>query len=124
MNYTDRKTLTEFLGECWHEPIFVRDNPVEGHFKCSKCGIELKINKSANRTFTTPDDFFDLVARLRETGKWVKFRVFAFKTWWNDPTLLASMPYDSTINAIFEDWLLDPARFCELVAEWLKKEER
>jgi hypothetical protein len=107
MNDTARKALTEFCPE-----------------------IEKYISHSADKIawLLTQDErdgliFCALVKRLRETGKWSKFRAFAFKTWWNDPTLLASMPYDSTINAIFEDLLLDSARFAGLVAGWLGLKE-
>jgi len=127
MNYTDRKTLTEFLGECWHR---IKKKDVCGcHYQCT-CGGAFIYPDTADvhvvdetRTFTTPDDFFALVERLRETGKWGEFILFADRIWADDPV---SVPWfvsgDESQIVPFTAWLFDPARFCELVAEWLKEE--
>ena len=67
---SDRRLLTEFLGECWHDdPIFREYIPGVEHIQfveleCSKChGHYLK-----NRTFTTWQDTGDLKERIVEMG--------------------------------------------------------
>jgi hypothetical protein len=94
MNESDAKLLTEFLGECWHE---VED--ADAQWSCCKCDrpIEYENGKVINRTFTTPDDFFAVKRKLVEKG---------FDRWSNE--------------AEFELWLINPARFCELAAGFLK----
>jgi predicted helicase len=63
--------------------------------------------------------FFALVKRLRETGKWVEFRTYA------DGERIKEAWKRTGIDDL-DVWLLDPARFAGLVAEWpdLLKEER
>lgn len=51
-----RKYLTELLGECWH----VKGNT--GY--CQLCGEPLQLVGDYNRTFTTPQDFFDVVRAI------------------------------------------------------------
>jgi hypothetical protein len=117
------KALTEWMGECWHKPV-IEDYDSRGiWWSCGKCGNRYR--PPEHRTFDTPDDFFALVKRLRETGKWEEFILFADRIWADDP---ASVPWfvsgDEPQIVPFTDWILDPARFAGLVAEWLKKEER
>lgn len=109
----DRKLLTEFLGECWHDgPIFREYIPGVEHIQfveleCSKChGHYLK-----NRTFTTWQDTGDLKERLVEMGEWIGFKQFA------------RMNHPECGGEDFIDWLMDQIRFPELVAGWLKKRE-
>ena len=63
--------------------------------------------------------FFALVKRLRETGKWVKFEDYA-----DDQRIVRTVEDENFSKKYYSltDWLLDPARFCELVAGWLKDE--
>jgi len=61
------------------------------------------------RTFTTPDDFFALTRRIQERGEWIQFEEYAFVKW------------NGHEDHFFIPWLLDPARFAELVAQWLEE---
>jgi hypothetical protein len=57
---TRRKYLTELLGECcWQS-----NNKTLNEYKnrCVNCGLEKDTHK--HRTFTTPQDFFDVVRAL------------------------------------------------------------
>ena len=108
MNDDDRKLLTEFLGELFRPGLVGMPYTFEG-------------KTYSNRTFTTPDDFFALVKRLRETGKVIEFCKYlkAFG--------LARVS-ESCYTTSTDRWYIaldciDPARFSGLVAEWLKGEK-
>ena len=68
MNESDRKILTNQLGECWH---IQQDDSI-----LCRCGEPLP----HNRTFTTRNDLMDLYQQVYEDGKWDDFFWdFAFK---------------------------------------------
>jgi len=61
--------------------------------------------------------FFVLVKRLRETGKFDRFWDFAaWKHYEEFPDYIPERP----LFLVIFDWLLDPARFAGLVAEFVK----
>ena len=69
MNDTQRKALTEMLGECWHEK----------HWD----SVARQNRALPNRTFLTPQDFFDVVRVLdRETISDI-LKTLAFKRQYN-----------------------------------------
>jgi hypothetical protein len=75
MTDEQRKLLTEYLGECWHEWGYVRGSVKQEIFQCVKCGETCKgiVNcHQKQRTFDNPEDFFVL-------WNWVKK-----KDWWED----------------------------------------
>ena len=118
MTDDNRKLLTEYLGICWHtgnQSSAVGRVRMTGGIilqKCTKCGKIMSDSFhiiSENRTFATPDDFFALKDKLVEKGDWGQFIAFA------ELVRLC----DNCIEWI--DWLINPANFCELVAEWLKR---
>jgi hypothetical protein len=101
----DRKRLTLYLGECWHEWKGPNSN------FCSKCDKYAE----RNRTFTTYEDLGKLKDKLVENGEWGEFCEWVnwsfdnSKTkWWN--------------AGQFSKWLINPDR-CGLVAEYLKQKE-
>lgn len=71
-----RKTLTLYLGECWHS--MVDKGPYET--TCNKCGMSFAsihysdwdINKFY-RTFTTPADLYAVYSKMVEKGEWEGF---------------------------------------------------
>ena len=111
MTDDDKKRLTEWLGECWHPPLWPLDN---GY--CPVCG-----KGAIWRDFTTWDDFGACFNRLVELGEWE-----GFCRW-----LVIS---DECGTLVFRDhylfnhreikWLLSRTesghyRLCVLVGEWL-----
>ena len=52
--------------------------------------------------------------KLVETGKWDQFCEFSYLRYFKQDKV-----FRSTVD--FIDWLFTPARFCKLVAEWLKE---
>jgi len=123
MNDADRKLLTEeVLGECWHEksgtsyfvPHILGFPDVEDSFLCSMCGQ--KFRESEYRTFSTWQDLGDLKDKLVEKGMWNDFSAFAWDKW-TDQCEGGRCPVEDYAN-----WLLNPARFCQLVADWWKEE--
>lgn len=101
MDDLNREALTIFLGECWHECEFVDS--------CCKCGMWFP----SNRPFTSPDDFFAVKNRLVELGLWVEFYMWAWDNWFETGP--------EWWSARFANWLIDPARFCQLAADFLKE---
>ena len=122
-----RRLLTEWLGECYHEPD--RDSAVgcyQGEYTvrqtCEKCGKILSTTEKVylgNRTFDTWQDLGDLKEKLVEKGLWINFEGLAYKSFFNpfsrDEDDLDTY-YDQIIGA-YTEWLMDPARIL-LVAEF------
>ena len=113
LNEEDRKWLTEYLGECWHE---LKETEY-GDFECNKCGFEIR-KRVFNRVFTTPGDFFALKDKLVKKGEWDKFESYAHREWWRTIKTIVLEPEKS-----FPNWLINAPRFCWLVNEWLKEKE-
>ena len=121
MNDTRRRMLTEYLGECWHEissyPI-IHNNGI----KCVICKKYAKHDPSTRygivrRTFTTSQDMVDLVRKMAKTADWSDFCEWsAFEE---------NYGAQSMANE-FDEWaawlITDPARTCELIAEWKEAE--
>ncbi|HOD97837.1 MAG TPA: hypothetical protein PLT63_03585 [Syntrophales bacterium] len=115
MNDTRRKMLTEYLGSCWHE--IVDKGPYLS--TCSKCGMTFGAIHTSdwdpagfNRTFATHADLHALVCKMKEKQElWEFEQIFALKRW-----------HDYTSNGeTYLSWLItDPARTCELIAEWME----
>ena len=109
----DKKRLTEFLGECWHEksgksyfPIGIKGIPRGPEsYLCAKCNTKFYDNQF--RTFTTWEDLGALQEKLVEKRRWRDFDAFALVKW------------DGSIGIVL--WLLYPTRFCWLVSEYLKE---
>ena len=109
MTDDDRKMLTEYLGECWHKHIVDSDSPID--CSCGSPGIH------DNRTFTTWGDLGALVCKMVERGDWGIFANHVAKEEWN------AYEYSNPewLRCDFTSWLItDPARTCNLIAEWLR----
>ena len=117
----DKRVLTEeMLGEEWHKYRISRGRG-DGVSTCS-CGMTgmrvRDICSYANRSFTDPKDTFDLKKKIVEMGEWRDFALFAAGEW--DKTLTLN-PTENFIVEVFTDWLMDPIRFPELVAGWVRE---
>lgn len=110
-----KKMLTEFLGECWHESE-------EDDRRCIHCqkhleGWRIKDLKNNDifivnskieyRTFTSWQDLGDLKENIVKMGEWESFLIYAASTFSPDREMKN-----------FTNYLLDPTRFSELVARW------
>ena len=115
-----RKMLTEFIGECWHEyDCEMEDDGIIRQF-CVICDADSSSNHFGFRTFTTDSDMMAVRKALRNKEKmWHNF--FNYLGW------IDTIP--SSFNA-GEFWLnrksmayLDenPERFCWLVAKFLEE---
>lgn len=102
MDDETRKMMTEWLGEKWK---LVTHNG--------------KIVPMGNRSFAAPDDFFAVKSRLAETGDLVDFLNYSAKEYLAEK--LACGVGDAC--EIYWGWLIDPARFCQLCADFLKGRE-
>jgi hypothetical protein len=109
---TQRRVLTGFLCECWHEVEY------EGDSFCQHC--EEHYTHAQNRTFITAQDMMDLKERLVEKGMWPKFWYYSHEVWLPIIDINKFRP-DGFVT--FINWLLNPPRFCKLLADLLKKEE-
>jgi len=121
MNDADRKFLTEAMKEHWHEPIPIPgiDNIWELAY-CS-CGIKYTFTldgckhhqKESNRTFSTPQDFFDL-------WNWAKGQ-----EWWNYfwEEWMIYEDKDANNTAWYNAGVIEPVRFPELILQWLREKE-
>jgi len=116
-----KKLLTEkVMGECWHE--FGGWSGKVGslvHSICNKCFQWFGSNDNVNRTFTTPQDMWDLQMKLINSGEWNDFYVFAQKHW---RKAIKAEWYYFNMSGLWAWFLSDIPRFCCLVAMW--KEEK
>ena len=101
--------LTEVvLNECWHELVI---QPNAKHDPCSKCGRlfnQLVIPKEGNRTFTTWQDFGDVVtALIKQKEGWNSFMY----QWWGDIKI-----------GVFPTVLIDPNDFFLALYLWWERE--
>jgi hypothetical protein len=69
-----KKALTEFLGECWHEYGIDSEGYESSCIKCHtwRCQQE-------RRAFTSESDMMALYRRLHEVKKWKEFYLWAVK---------------------------------------------
>jgi hypothetical protein len=67
----ERKFLTEYLGECFHDENIAKDRLGYSFAICEKCGA----NRAAVtfRTFDTPADLHAVFSRMVENGEWDAF---------------------------------------------------
>jgi hypothetical protein len=127
MTESDRRLLTEYLGECclkgnktW---VTVSVFPL----------VQKLVKGDGNRTFTTPADFFAVFSRLVEKGDIKEFFKFAFNHADKDEEM--SMFGDEDMNGentfYDEDFIVwihgklpdGTYRLCQLCAGWLKEKE-
>jgi hypothetical protein len=108
-----RKMLTEkLLGECWH--IKKEPRTMAGYI-CEKCEDFIKwgsgYDVNGNRIFTSDADMLVVFRKIRDVGKWEKFRCFAFNE-----------TFDTRDE--FTQWLFldDPERACCLAAMFLEEQ--
>jgi hypothetical protein len=111
----DKKLLTEFLGECWHDRLI----PVHASGVCRHCNIYMDDwNDVIQRTFTTWQDLGDLKDKLVEKGMWWKFFVMIVEDYSDKKAKGLVMPHEIT------DYLLNPTVFIPLCIEFLRKEAK
>ena len=111
------------LGECWHEWEKANKDD-DGYFgiRCRVCKKFMTVhfdNRPRNRTFTTPDDFFALVEKIKERGEWDVFFRFAYLSFVHE---LDSPSYEDVTDnpPTFAMWLIDKDRLPVLVYEAIK----
>lgn len=78
---------------------------------CRYCEQKYTVTNDGHRTFATPQDFHDLVAKMAEKGDWVSFYNWAFDK--------MGVPWHGTFCGKL---YLYPEN-CQLVADWLKGKE-
>ena len=121
MTDDDRKLLTEFLGETWHEPTALSMKYPDFKNSCV-CGAEGWPEPCKNRTFTSPTDVFEVKDKIVEMGLWREFENAAYHTW-----LVGEQPAPFGEGvASYISWIFRTVNeqgephFCQLVADWWK----
>jgi hypothetical protein len=111
---SEKKLLTEFLGECWHDRLI----PVHASGVCRHCNIYMDDwNDVIQRTFTAWQDLGDLKEELVKKGMWLDFWMTSRDPWqrrvkhWDD-------------YASWDEYLFNPAVFIPLCIEFLRKEAK
>lgn len=123
MDDSGKKRMMEFLGvipdrDCFdaveHKWPFLCDTNKDIE-DCSECIRYLPVYF----TFDTPDDFFAVKNRLVDNDDWGEFTDYASDVY------LAEIDRSSICDYCesFWCWLIDPARFCQLCADFLKGRE-
>jgi hypothetical protein len=116
-----KKRLTLFLCECWHEITNAVPKQRLGHGYCPKCdtcfagqGMHMAFyNPNAFfRTFTTPQDAHDLAKKLVEVGGFDDFIDYALDS-----------EFRYCTGSFIAFLLTNPARFCYLVNSYLEEKE-
>jgi hypothetical protein len=107
---SDRKMLTvEVLGEEFYPFFFEADGK-----SWKKIGD--------NRTFTTPQDMYDLMTALQKAGKWANFISYLWDTL-RPACNRVPYPISDFIADIFQPTTSEGIHFAWLVKEWLKGEK-
>ena len=126
MNDEDKKLLTEFLVECWHEYTFEKQPEDEcGEFSCwvCRCGHRTQFwqRQRQNRTFTTWQDLGDLISMLGKKEKVREFMIYLSMRGEGHvfPPSRTTDPEHFSIDLE----TLTPAAFISLVVEFLKQED-
>jgi len=109
MNDNDRRFLTKWSEECWHE------NTPKALHTCRKC----KGVMSTNRLFTSPNDAAWVKDKLKENSLWDEFRENLLPRIGLDTNIL--MIENMMMDAL--NTISDPPIFCEKVVKFLKKKE-
>ena len=102
----DRKMLTEYLGECWHEIgdlVQHSTNMLSARIggMCSKCLASDITGDINQRTFTTPADLHAVYSKMVERKEWEEFQnhmVYKYREVEKDD-------YTRWFVAAFEKWL-------------------
>mgnify|MGYP000895782473 CR=1 FL=1 len=104
MNEEDRRYLTEWGGDCWHDY-----QQAIGGRRCKKCG-EWDLE---NRTFDTWEDFGWLVVALTERDL-----LWNFADYW-----VGRFPTYAPTNR-FSSWLAhSPINRCQFICDFLREQE-
>ena len=92
MTDDDRKALTLYIGECWHEfERFVCDDS-SAFDRCKKCKLPMRV--CINRTFSTHDDLYAVFSKIALQWEWGKFDTFMLNKWYDQfPFQEWKMPY-------------------------------
>lgn len=129
MTDTERKRLTEYLGECWHEKAGVKDTQYGQLDKCS-CGQVWWGFICQNRTFTTWTDLGALKEKLVEKGDFYYFISYALLQIRHEVERIRRSTRGQMISELYNPmeyqyclYILEPTRFSLLVAEWLRNRE-
>ena len=130
MTDEQRKALTGFLGECWHRPDY-GSQMINPHLyigvpcACGRVSFNAKHEKKANRTFTTWQDLGDLKEKIVEIGLGYEFFMYAAKIIRGKVNEIRRSTQGQMLSDIdnpmeyqYFKYMLDPTRFCELVAGW------
>ncbi len=107
MNEEDRKRLTVYLEETQN---------------CFCNCKEYPLPHTHNRSFATWTDLGVLFEKIVEKGEWTIFMNFAKGEFEIETS--HSRDHVREYYNDFTHWLQNPARFCSLVAEWLKEKEK
>lgn len=117
MNDDDKKLLTEFLGQCWHESNRTGRKPWD-YSTCKSCGALYKDQYWDRRTFTTWQDLGDLKGALVEKGLYADFYMHCTRMYKQTRTINWKWVDESSVSS----WLYLPARFCQLVADFIRED--
>ena len=120
MTESDRKLLTEWLGEEWHEWEWFDATSIgseESDYQCKKCK-KWQSDIGDNRTFTTWADFGAVWERLVKSEQEVVFLNYVHNSNWKNRYFFLINPNNFT-------WLLSTDdgtfRLCDLIVEALKE---
>ena len=117
-----RRMLTEeVLGECWHG--YTDDITPDGQWRMCSCGYAfIRRENHINRTFTSWQDLGDLKKKIVEMGEWDEFIDFTLEEHGSLGPVFSNEA--KFYKADYIDWLMNPERFCELVAKWWKERRK
>jgi len=117
-----KKMLTEeVLGKCWHAWGKVHYGNNDFIDVCVTCR-QVADESHTNRTFATWKDLGDLKEKIVEMGEWDEFIDFTLEEHGSLGPVFSNEA--KFYKADYIDWLMNPERFCELVAKWWKERRK
>ena len=122
-----RKRLTLYLEECWHEWLHIIPEEDDGYYdytECQKCHEKYSgPHRGSQRTFTTPADLHAVYSAMVTKEEWKSFIEFASEEWARPQGYVDMNVYD------FTAWLSCygcPEQIPEqmkLAADWIRERE-
>ena len=114
-----KKRLTMFLGECSEHDWIPDPFPLHTYSCNNCCAREIRPLScgDSSRTFTTWQDLGDLKEKLEEKGMWEQCNAFMYKAFARQHA--TAYLFQDHLH-LFTAWLINPATFIPLVAEYLE----
>lgn len=111
MTDEDKKLVFEYMGWCQHK--YAASGKLWGTGICIRCKDPLPREHTLDG-----NDMVAAMNKMVEKGDWKDFDSYSCRVFVNDNSIKFNLKKETWIS-----WLMQPTRFFELMASWLKEKE-